>query len=346
MAVGLEQARVHGGGDREAVARQGPGAREIADQEPGPRPGEQGREGPAGVVEQEQGTPHLDGADRGQVAAEDDRRRVPRRGGCPAKARARAGARAGQEDHPQAVDGQADHARNAPRPVLRASRPDAGRRGASATRRRARAPRPRRHPQPGAGASAVGWSWSRAGRRALHPGRRRRAARARGGAATLRVPRRREAGGRARTVRDRRAWSRRHGRGGVDRRLHGLPAPSRRGARGGGRRRLRQLAWSLRTDQRVTVLDRTNVRDLRPEDMPYAPAIVVADLLHPAPPRDPGARPCRVGRRRSGPVGQAAVRGRSRAGGFGRRRPRPDAGATRSSGSRTQAPSTVSRRSM
>ena len=39
-----------------------------------------------------------------------------------------------------------------------------------------------------------------------------------------------------------------------------------------------QLAWSLRTDPRVTVLDRTNVRDLRPEDLPYAPGIVVADL--------------------------------------------------------------------
>ena len=39
-----------------------------------------------------------------------------------------------------------------------------------------------------------------------------------------------------------------------------------------------QLAWLLRTDQRVTVLDRTNVRDLRPEDLPYAPGIVVADL--------------------------------------------------------------------
>ena len=39
-----------------------------------------------------------------------------------------------------------------------------------------------------------------------------------------------------------------------------------------------QLAWSLRTDERVTVLDRTNVRDLRPEDLPYAPGIVVADL--------------------------------------------------------------------
>ena len=78
MAVGLEQVREYMEAAIGLLARQGPGAREIADQEPGPRPGEQGREGPAGVVEQEQGTPHLDGADRGQVAAEDDRRRVPR----------------------------------------------------------------------------------------------------------------------------------------------------------------------------------------------------------------------------------------------------------------------------
>jgi 23S rRNA (cytidine1920-2'-O)/16S rRNA (cytidine1409-2'-O)-methyltransferase len=39
-----------------------------------------------------------------------------------------------------------------------------------------------------------------------------------------------------------------------------------------------QLAWSLRTDERVTVRERTNVRDLRPEDLPYRPEIVVADL--------------------------------------------------------------------
>lgn len=39
-----------------------------------------------------------------------------------------------------------------------------------------------------------------------------------------------------------------------------------------------QLAWSLRTDERVTVLERTNVRDLRPDRVPYAPGIVVADL--------------------------------------------------------------------
>ncbi len=39
-----------------------------------------------------------------------------------------------------------------------------------------------------------------------------------------------------------------------------------------------QLAWSLRTDPRVTVLERTNVRDLTPDQLPFAPEIVVADL--------------------------------------------------------------------
>jgi 23S rRNA (cytidine1920-2'-O)/16S rRNA (cytidine1409-2'-O)-methyltransferase len=39
-----------------------------------------------------------------------------------------------------------------------------------------------------------------------------------------------------------------------------------------------QLAWSLRTDERVTVLERTNVRDLHPGDLPTAPDVVVADL--------------------------------------------------------------------
>jgi 23S rRNA (cytidine1920-2'-O)/16S rRNA (cytidine1409-2'-O)-methyltransferase len=39
-----------------------------------------------------------------------------------------------------------------------------------------------------------------------------------------------------------------------------------------------QLAWSLRQDPRVTVVDRTNVRDLRPGQLPYAPDLVVADL--------------------------------------------------------------------
>jgi 23S rRNA (cytidine1920-2'-O)/16S rRNA (cytidine1409-2'-O)-methyltransferase len=39
-----------------------------------------------------------------------------------------------------------------------------------------------------------------------------------------------------------------------------------------------QLAWELRQDVRVTVLERTNARSLRPSDLPYSPAVVVADL--------------------------------------------------------------------
>lgn len=39
-----------------------------------------------------------------------------------------------------------------------------------------------------------------------------------------------------------------------------------------------QLAWSLRTDPRVTVLDRINVRALGPEQVAPAPDLVVADL--------------------------------------------------------------------
>jgi 23S rRNA (cytidine1920-2'-O)/16S rRNA (cytidine1409-2'-O)-methyltransferase len=39
-----------------------------------------------------------------------------------------------------------------------------------------------------------------------------------------------------------------------------------------------QLAWALRNDERVTVLERTNVRELSPAHLPYAPDLVVADL--------------------------------------------------------------------
>ncbi len=39
-----------------------------------------------------------------------------------------------------------------------------------------------------------------------------------------------------------------------------------------------QLAWGLRNDARVTVLERTNVRDLAVDDLPFAPRLVVADL--------------------------------------------------------------------
>jgi 23S rRNA (cytidine1920-2'-O)/16S rRNA (cytidine1409-2'-O)-methyltransferase len=38
------------------------------------------------------------------------------------------------------------------------------------------------------------------------------------------------------------------------------------------------LAWSLRSDHRVTVLDRVNVRSLAPEQVAPAPELVVADL--------------------------------------------------------------------
>ena len=39
-----------------------------------------------------------------------------------------------------------------------------------------------------------------------------------------------------------------------------------------------QLAWSLRTDDRVTVMERTNVREVSPESLPFVPSLVVADL--------------------------------------------------------------------
>jgi 23S rRNA (cytidine1920-2'-O)/16S rRNA (cytidine1409-2'-O)-methyltransferase len=39
-----------------------------------------------------------------------------------------------------------------------------------------------------------------------------------------------------------------------------------------------QLSWALRTDPRVTVLDRVNVRQLTPEQVAPAPGLVTADL--------------------------------------------------------------------
>ena len=39
-----------------------------------------------------------------------------------------------------------------------------------------------------------------------------------------------------------------------------------------------QLAWSLRSDERVTALDRVNVRNLQPEQVAPPPELVVADL--------------------------------------------------------------------
>jgi len=39
-----------------------------------------------------------------------------------------------------------------------------------------------------------------------------------------------------------------------------------------------QLVWRLRSDERVVVLDRTNVRHLQPGDLPWVPDLIVADL--------------------------------------------------------------------
>ena len=39
-----------------------------------------------------------------------------------------------------------------------------------------------------------------------------------------------------------------------------------------------ELDWRLRTDPRVTVLERVNARGLRPEQLPYPPDLVVADV--------------------------------------------------------------------
>jgi 23S rRNA (cytidine1920-2'-O)/16S rRNA (cytidine1409-2'-O)-methyltransferase len=39
-----------------------------------------------------------------------------------------------------------------------------------------------------------------------------------------------------------------------------------------------QLAWELRIDPRVFVMDKTNVRELRPDLLPYRPSLVTADL--------------------------------------------------------------------
>ncbi len=39
-----------------------------------------------------------------------------------------------------------------------------------------------------------------------------------------------------------------------------------------------ELSWRLREEERVTVLERTNARHLRPDDLPYAPDLVVVDV--------------------------------------------------------------------
>jgi 23S rRNA (cytidine1920-2'-O)/16S rRNA (cytidine1409-2'-O)-methyltransferase len=39
-----------------------------------------------------------------------------------------------------------------------------------------------------------------------------------------------------------------------------------------------ELHWRLRNDERVTVIERRNARSLRPDELPYAPDLIVADV--------------------------------------------------------------------
>jgi 23S rRNA (cytidine1920-2'-O)/16S rRNA (cytidine1409-2'-O)-methyltransferase len=39
-----------------------------------------------------------------------------------------------------------------------------------------------------------------------------------------------------------------------------------------------QLDWSLRSDERVTVIERANARELQRDDLPYAPDVIVIDV--------------------------------------------------------------------
>jgi 23S rRNA (cytidine1920-2'-O)/16S rRNA (cytidine1409-2'-O)-methyltransferase len=39
-----------------------------------------------------------------------------------------------------------------------------------------------------------------------------------------------------------------------------------------------ELSWALRTDDRVTVIERVNARRIEPGDLPYRPDVVVADV--------------------------------------------------------------------
>jgi 23S rRNA (cytidine1920-2'-O)/16S rRNA (cytidine1409-2'-O)-methyltransferase len=39
-----------------------------------------------------------------------------------------------------------------------------------------------------------------------------------------------------------------------------------------------ELSWSLRTDERVTVIERRNAREMKVEELPYRPDLIVADV--------------------------------------------------------------------
>ena len=94
-----------------------------------------------------------------------------------------------------------------------------------------------------------------------------------------------------------------------------------------------QLDWSLRNDERVAVIERSNARELDPGTLPFAPQLAHRRrLLHRA--GQGAACDHRVPRRRGRPAGagEAAVRARPRADRPWRRRPRcrrPARGAAR-----------------
>ena len=219
----------------------------------------------------------------------------------------------GEDDHCEE-----DHGQEGGDESAKAATKHRRRLGAPAARRRARAPRPgaagpARSRRSSARRVLVG---GRAGDHAGAPGRRRRGDRAScGPPRRLRVPRRRQARGRARRVRGRRRRPPRARRRRVDRRVHRLPAAAR------GRDVVAvdvgrgQLAWALRADPRVTVLERTNVRDLD-----AAASAAPVDLVHRRPlvhlaahASPPALRALHDRRRRPRAPGEAAVRGRTAA---------------------------------
>ena len=99
-----------------------------------------------------------------------------------------------------------------------------------------------------------------------------------------------------------------------------------------------ELDWRLRTDERVTVLERMNARGLRREDLPYAPDLVVADVSFISLTKVlPAVLACCAESLRRPRDGQAAVRGRARAGRQGRRRARAGGPAGGAGGGRVEA---------
>ena len=88
-----------------------------------------------------------------------------------------------------------------------------------------------------------------------------------------------------------------------------------------------ELDWRLRHDPRVTVIERRNARALTPEELPYAPDLLVTDVSFISLTKVLPAV-LLAWRRASTPrPGQAAVRGRARARRQGRGRARAGAAA-------------------